>query len=258
MHEFDELVKIIRKLRHPKNGCPWDLKQTHRSLIPNFIEELYESIEAIENEDHEHLEEELGDLLLHIVMQSQIAKESGNFSIEEVLSRINKKLVRRHPHVFEEKKNYNAKQVKDNWEKIKQKEKVKSRKSVIDGIPKSMPGLITAQRMQEKAAAVGFDWQTVEPAIEKLDEEIKEFEEAYRKNDPEEMQNELGDMLFSIVNIARKLGFDAESSLKRTIRKFERRFKKIEEYHNNKNENMQKSNLEKLDEIWNLTKKSEL
>lgn len=258
MKEFDELVEIIRKLRHPKNGCPWDLKQTHQSLIPNFIEELYESIEAIENEDYEHLSEELGDLLLHIIMQSQIADEEGKFSIKQVLSKINKKLIHRHPHVFEEKKKYNAKQVKYNWEKIKQKEKENSRKSIIDGIPKSMPGLITAQRMQEKAAAVGFDWQTVEPAIEKLDEEIKEFEEAFQKNDLEEMQNELGDMLFSIVNIARKLGFDAESSLKRTIRKFERRFKKIEEYHKNKNEEMQNSSLEKLDEIWNIAKKSEL
>ena len=150
MKEFNELVEIIRKLRHPENGCPWDIKQTHQSLIPNFIEELYESIEAIENEDYEHLSEELGDLLLHIIMQSQIADEEGKFSIEQVLTKINKKLVHRHPHVFEEKKDYNAKQVKYNWEKIKQKEKEKSRKSIIDGIPKSMPGLITAQRMQEK------------------------------------------------------------------------------------------------------------
>ena len=258
MKEFDKLVEIVGKLRDSDGGCPWDLEQTPGSLIPNFIEELYEAIEAIENNDHEHLSEELGDLLLHIIMQAQMAKEEEFFSIEDVLKKINEKLVRRHPHVFGDKSIHDPNQVKMNWEKIKLKEKEHSRKSVIDGIPKSMPSLITAQRMQEKAASVGFDWKSVQPAIEKLHEEVKEFENAFSDGDIKEIQNEVGDMLFSIVNISRKMGFDAESSLKKTIRKFERRFKMIEKHHHDNQKDINESSLEQLDEIWDIAKKSEL
>jgi MazG family protein len=257
MKEFDKLVEIIERLREPEKGCPWDIKQTHESLIPNFIEELYESIEAIEKEDFELLSEELGDLMLHIVMQTQIAKEKDEFSMEKVLQKINDKLIRRHPHVFGKSEATDANGVKMNWERIKFEEKKKSRTSVIDGIPRTMPALIIAQRMQEKAASVGFDWPDVEPAIGKLEEEAKEFHEAFRKKDIEEMQNELGDMLFSIVNISRKLGFDTETALKKTIRKFEIRFKKVEQYYQKQNKNMLDSSLEQLDEIWEIAKKSE-
>ena len=257
MKEFDRLVEIIEKLRNPEKGCPWDIKQTSESLVPNFIEELYESIEAIENKNYEHLAEELGDILLHIIMQAQIAKENNRFDLEDILKKINEKLIRRHPHVFGDGHATDANGVKMNWERIKFEEKKHSRFSAIDGIPRAMPALIIAQRMQEKAASVGFDWPNVLPAIEKLKEETHEFEEAFTNNNTEEMQNELGDMLFSVVNISRKLGFDSESALKRTIRKFEKRFRKIEEHFRKNEKNMLESSLEKLDEIWDIAKKNE-
>ena len=248
MKEFDKLIEVIEKLRDKENGCPWDLKQTHDSLIPNFIEELYESVEAIENKDYKHLSEELGDLMLHIVMQVQIAREDNKFKMEDVLTQINDKLIRRHPHIFGNGHATDADGVKMNWERIKLEEKKHSRTSAIDGIPQKMPALIVAQRMQEKAASVGFDWPDVTPAVDKLEEEVKEFKE---------MQNELGDMLFSIVNIARKSGFDTESALRRTINKFGNRFKKVENHFNDNGKNMLDASLEQLDEIWEITKKSE-
>lgn len=257
MKEFDELIKIIARLRDQNGGCPWDLKQTHESLVPNFVEELYESIEAIENKNYGHLAEELGDLMLHIIMQAQIAKEAGEFSIQEVLNKINEKLIRRHPHVFADGYAIDANGVKMNWERIKFEEKKKSRQSAIDGIPRAMPALIVAQRMQEKAASVGFDWLDVKPAVDKLEEEIHEFIDAFQKKDMEDMQNELGDMLFSIVNIARKLGFDTESALRRTIDKFDSRFRKVEEYYRKSDKNMLDASLEQLDEIWEIAKKDE-
>lgn len=257
MKEFDELHRIVKKLRDPDTGCPWDTKQTHRSLVPNFIEELYESIEAIENENYEHLAEELGDLMLHIMMQIVMAEEKNKFSSSEVLEKINAKLIRRHPHIFSDGVAVDVNGVKMNWERIKKQEKKAQRKSMIDGIPRSMPALIIAQRMQEKAAAAGFDWPDVEPAVDKLEEEVEEFKAALQQKQSEEMENEIGDILFSIVNISRKMGFDAESSLKRTIRKFEKRFKMIEEYHDKNGKNMQDSSLEQLDEIWELAKKTE-
>ncbi len=257
MKEFDELVKVIEVLRDKENGCPWDLKQTHESLIPNFIEELYESVEAIENKDYIHLAEELGDLMMHIIMQVQIAKEEDEFQMEEVLKQISEKLTRRHPHIFGDGHATDAEGVKMNWERIKQEEKKHSRTSAIDGIPQNMPALIVAQRMQEKAASVGFDWPDVAPAVDKLEEEVQEFQEAYKNKDIEEMQNELGDMIFSIVNIARKSGFDSETALRKTIKKFENRFKKVEEHFKSNDKNMLDASLEQLDEIWEITKKSE-
>jgi len=257
MKEFDKLIEVIEKLRDKENGCPWDLKQTHESLIPNFIEELYEVVEAIENKDYSHLSEELGDLMLHIVMQVEIAREEKRFEMKEVLNQINNKLIRRHPHIFGDGHATDANGVKMNWERIKQEEKKNVRSSAIDGIPQKMPALIVAQRMQEKAASVGFDWQDVAPAIDKLEEEVKEFQEAYKNKDLEEMQNEMGDILFSIVNIARKSGFDTESALKRTNKKFENRFKKIENHFQNNGKNMLDASLEQLDEIWEITKETD-
>ncbi len=195
--------------------------------------------------------------MLHIIMQAQIAKEAGEFEIEEVLSKINTKLIRRHPHVFADGHATDANGVKMNWERIKFEEKKKSRKSAIDGIPRAMPALIVAQRMQEKAASVGFDWPDVEPAVDKIKEEIHEFVDAFQQKDIEEMQNELGDMLFSIVNISRKLGFDTESALRRTIDKFDNRFRKVEDHYRKNKKNMLDASLEQLDEIWEIAKKDE-
>lgn len=257
MKEFDKLVEVVTKLRDKENGCPWDLKQTHESLIPNFIEELYESVEAIENKDYGHLSEELGDLMMHIIMQVQIASEKDRFEMEEVLQKIKDKLIRRHPHIFGDGHATDAEGVKMNWERIKQEEKRHSRTSAIDGIPQNMPALIVAQRMQEKAASVGFDWPDVTPAIDKLVEEVHEFQEACKSKNIDDMKDELGDMLFSIINIARKSGFDSETALRGTIRKFENRFKKVENHFNSNGKNMLDANLEQLDEIWEITKKSE-
>lgn len=256
MKEFDKLIEIVERLRNPKDGCPWDRKQTHKSLIPNFIEELYEAVEAIENNDLQHLSEELGDLLLHIVMQTQIAVEKAEFDMQKVISKINRKLVNRHPHIFGNHQVTDAAQVKKNWEQIKQKEKRHVRKSILDGIPKIMPALIIAQRIQEKAASVGFDWDDLAPAVAKVKEEFNEFEESYKKHDKKEMESELGDIIFAVVNIARKSEIDAESALKKTIKKFRNRFQQIEKYHKDKDLDIKESSLEELDEIWEASKKN--
>ena len=256
MEEFDKLVQIVKDLRNPEEGCPWDKIQTHKSLVPNFIEELYESIEAIESGDMEDLREELGDLMLHIVMQSRIAEETGDFKMSEVLQSINEKLIRRHPHIYADEQVEDVKGVKLNWEQIKMKEKT-HRKSAIEGVPRGMPKLIVAQRMQEKAAAVGFDWDNHHQVFDKLSEEIAELKEAIEEKDPIHIEEELGDLLFTAVNLSRKLGIDAEMALSGTNRKFERRFKQVEEIYKNKKIKMHDSSLEQLDEVWETVKDTE-
>lgn len=257
MKEFNELVEVVARLRDPECGCPWDLKQTHASLVPNFIEELYECVEAIEANDQVHLSEELGDLLLHILMQARIAEEEGHFDMAQVCRKIADKLIRRHPHIFGDGHATDAKGVKLNWERIKQEEKKASRTSAIDGIPTAMPALIVAQRMQEKAASVGFDWPDIAPVFAKIEEEIGEFEEAYASGDREEMQKELGDVLFSIVNLSRKLDLDAESCLRSSITKFDRRFRAVEQHFQSQNISMHEQSLEELDEVWDRAKETE-
>ena len=256
MEEFDKLVQIVADLREPENGCPWDKKQTHTSLVPNFIEELYESIEAIEDGDMNDLQEELGDLMLHIVMQARIAEEDGDFVMADVLQGINEKLVRRHPHIFGSDTVKDAEEVKMNWEQIKLKEK-SHRKSALEGVPKAMPKLIVAQRMQEKAAAVGFDWDNHDQVFEKLDEEVLELKEAIESGDQIHIAEELGDLLFTAVNLSRKLGLDAETALSGSNRKFERRFRKVEEIYKTRKAVMHDSSLEQLDEVWESVKDTE-
>lgn len=253
MQSFDRLVEIVDRLRDPQNGCPWDLKQTPESLVPNFIEELYECVEAIDHGDFDHLREELGDLLLHIVMQVRIAREHDRFDFVQVLEGICDKLVRRHPHIFGDGATLtDAGEVKMNWERLKKKE---GRTSVLDGIPRSMPALIVAQRTQEKAASVGFDWPDAEPVLAKLHEEIDEFERAHRSGNPDHAEEELGDLFFTLVNLSRKLGLDSETVLKKASAKFERRFREIERIHRDNNEDIHESSLEKLDAIWEAVKK---
>lgn len=256
MKEFDKLVQIVKDLRNPEAGCPWDKIQTHKSLVPNFIEELYESIEAIESGDMKDLQEELGDLMLHIVMQSRIAEEAGDFKMSEVLQSINEKLIRRHPHIYADEQVETAKDVKLNWEQIKLKEKT-HRKSALEGVPRGMPKLIVAQRMQEKAAAVGFDWDDHHQVFDKLSEEIAELQEAILEKDPVHIEEELGDLLFTVVNLSRKLGIDAEMALSGTNRKFERRFMQVEEIYKDKKTKMHDSSLEQLDEVWETVKDTE-
>ncbi|MCB5247148.1 MAG: nucleoside triphosphate pyrophosphohydrolase [Candidatus Cloacimonetes bacterium] len=254
MKEFQRLVDIIAQLREPVSGCPWDIKQTSQSLIPNFIEELYEAVEAIEDRDDAGLLEELGDLLLHIVFQAQIAAEERRFDIVDVLRKISEKLVRRHPHVFGQLDVKDADTVKLNWERLKKQEK-KERKSVLEGIPRSLPSLIYAQRTQEKAASVGFDWPDIAPILDKLEEERQELDEALASEDYLLIKEELGDMLFTLANLARKLHIDAESALKDTSRKFHRRFNYIEEHYRKNGDDIHEASLEELDAVWDLAKK---
>ena len=251
MNKFQELVDIIAALRDPETGCPWDTKQTAESLVPNFIEELYEVVEAIEKKDDESLCEELGDLMLHVVFQAQIAREQKAFQMEDVLLGIVNKIVRRHPHVFGDLDVTDADDVKMNWEHIKRVEKT-DRESVLDGVPKSMPALIQAQRTQEKAASVGFDWPDLSPVIAKIDEEREELYEALDAGEAEAIKEELGDLLFSIVNLSRKLGIDAETALKEATRKFYRRFRYVEEQYSKTD--IHEASLEELDSHWESAK----
>lgn len=253
MQSFDKLVEIVNRLREPVSGCPWDIKQTPESLVPNFIEELFEAVEAIEEKDYAALNEELGDLLLHIIFQCQIAKEEGRFDIDNVLHNINSKLVRRHPHVFGELDITDADAVKMNWERLKKAEK-KERVSVLEGIPRALPGLIYAQRTQEKAASVGFDWQDHKPVLAKLSEEIEELNEALQSENHDHIREEVGDLLFTIVNLARKLHIDAEAAVKETTRKFTKRFQHIEDHYRNSGEDIHAASIEELDAIWEKAK----
>lgn len=254
MKSFDQLIDIVAALRGEENGCPWDQKQTRESLVPNFIEELYEVIEAVEDKDDESLKEELGDLLLHIVFQAQISAEEGLWEMNEVLAGINNKLVRRHPHVFGDLDLADADAVKMNWERIKKKEKTE-RKSVLDGIPRALPALIHAQRTQEKAASVGFDWPDTKPVLAKLEEEREELYEALATGDEALIREELGDMIFTLVNLARKLHIDSEAALKECTRKFTRRFHSIEAHYKNSGADIHEASLEELDSHWEEAKK---
>ncbi|MDD3049780.1 MAG: nucleoside triphosphate pyrophosphohydrolase [Candidatus Cloacimonetes bacterium] len=257
MKEFSELVSVIKRLRNREKGCPWDIKQTSKSLVPNFIEEMYEAVEAIESDDKRALCEELGDILLHVGMQIEIAEENGDFTLRDVLQTITNKLIRRHPHIFKDDCEKTVVQIKQDWEKIKMEEKKAHRESILDGIPHSMPALIVAQRIQDKAASIGFDWDDEKPVLQKMKEEFLEFEEAYNEKNKSEIEKELGDIVFTVVNLARKLEIDTETALRVTINKFETRFKKIERYFKDNQMDIYHTNLEKLDEIWEEIKKYE-
>ncbi|MFC1543527.1 nucleoside triphosphate pyrophosphohydrolase [Candidatus Neomarinimicrobiota bacterium] len=245
---FIEVLTVLDRLRSP-DGCPWDREQTSRSLIPYLLEETYEVIESIEIEDHRALKEELGDLLLHVVFQGAIAEEEGWFTMEECLSALARKLIERHPHVFSDARAEGSFHANQNWEVAKQKEK--DRRSRIDGVPRHLPALIRARRIQEKAAIVGFDWDTTEPVWDKVQEELDELRNAHQANDIDALEDELGDLLFSLVNLGRFLGVSAEGALRRTITKFEYRFRKIEEELRERGKTPEKSTLKEMDEIWN-------
>ena len=247
MSKFEKLQEIVKKLRAP-DGCDWDKEQTHESLTPYLLEEVYEVIEAIENKDFNLLKEELGDLLLHVIFQADLAEENNKFNIQDSLDSINNKLISRHPHIFKSKNDQSW--GKDNWELQKQKEK--KRDSILDGVPVSLPALLKARRIQEKASGVGFDWNNVDRVIDKVDEEITELKEAIVNNDG--IEEELGDVLFTIVNVSRHLNINPEQSLKKSINKFIKRFKLIEKDLKSKKINMKDLSLEELDIIWEKNK----
>ena len=246
MDKFNKLIEIVKKLRAP-NGCEWDKEQTHQSLIPYLLEETHEVIEAIENKDYDALKEELGDLILHIIFQADLASDKNKFSVDDLLNGINKKLINRHPHIFSNNSDDSYK--KGSWEATKKKEK--NRESVLDGVPKSLPALLLSRRIQEKAAGVGFDWDNNDQVLDKVDEEIGELKESIIIN--EGIDEELGDVLFSLVNLSRHLNIDPELSLKRSTEKFIKRFKAIE-----KEVDIEKLSLEELDKIWDRNKKNNI
>jgi len=246
-NNLDKLIEIVKKLRSP-DGCDWDKEQTHRSLVPYLLEETYEVIESIEQKNFEALKEELGDLLLHVIFQIDISEENKEFEINDVIDGICQKLIRRHPHIFYDKNDPRYK--KGNWELSKQKEK--NRNSVLDGVPIALPSLIRASRIQEKAAAVGFDWEKKEQVLLKVDEEIGELKDAITNN--KGIEEELGDVLFTLVNLSRHLDYDSESSLKKSIDKFSNRFKSIEIDLKEQGINMKDLSLDELDEIWDKNK----
>lgn len=252
--QFEELVRIVRKLRGP-DGCPWDKEQTHASLLPFFLEETYEVIETVDEEDWKTLSEELGDVLLHAVFQTSIAEENREFTLEETLKGINEKLVRRHPHVFGDKQADSAFHAKQNWESAKQKEK--GRESRLDGVPKTLPALVRAQRLQQKAAYVGFDWKEVEPVWDKIHEELLELREAHSGGDKKHITEEMGDLFFALVNLCRFLDIPAEDALRKTNEKFTSRFRLIEKELNQRGISVEESSLEEMDEIWESVKEKE-
>ncbi len=242
--KFQELVDIMARLR---KECPWDREQTNQSIKNNLIEEAYELLEAIEENNDEAMIEELGDLLLQVVFHSQIKKEQGKFDINDVLENLIKKLIRRHPHVFggEDYEKLEGKDHLDKWEKIKQKEK--KRESILEGIPKRMPALHRAVKVQKRMAKVGFDWQNPEEVWEKVMEEINELKEA---KSPEEIKHELGDVLIAITNLARAYGVDPEEALHQSIDRSIKRFQYIEQKAKEENKDLKEMSLEHMDKLW--------
>lgn len=253
-YSMNNLVQIMGKLRE-KEGCPWDLSQTHESLKPYLIEETYEVLEALDNKDMNLLEEELGDLLLQIVFHAQLALETEHFNMEDVITGICNKLIYRHPHVFKDLKVDSVSGALESWEGIKQKEKNEhSYTASLRRIPKHLPALMKSHKIQEKAAGVGFDWDSVEGAIEKVKEELEEVIELIYLDKPDEIAEEIGDLMFAVVNVARFLKVEPELALNKTSEKFISRFEFMEitaESHGNKLDDM---SLKEMDDLWNLAK----
>lgn len=255
--QFDltPLVDVMHRLRSP-GGCPWDIVQTHESLRINIIEEVYEVIEAIDLKNSQLLCEELGDLLLQIVFHARMAEETGAFGMQDVIDGITEKLIRRHPHIFGDVKVADAGEVLVNWEAIKKQEKPE-RTSALDGVPKGLPALMTAEKLQKKAAKVGFDWDDVGPVWDKCREELEELLAAVKENDATHIEEELGDLLFAVVNLARFLKVEPELALMGTNRKFTRRFEYVEAQVKKSGRDWDAYSLSELDNWWNEAKATE-
>ena len=247
---LEKLVDIIAILRS-ENGCPWDREQTHKTLRPNMLEEAYEAVDAIDDNNIPNLKEELGDVLLQVVLHAQIAKDNGEFDIEDVAKELSDKLIHRHPHVFGNTTVDSAQEVVVNWDKLKQEEKT-YRKSILDGISKSQSALMSAQKISKKVVKVGFEWDSVESLKECIKSEYKEFEEAVESGDFERMEDEMGDIFFATVNLARWYKIDAEQALLRSNKKFIKRFKKMEDL---KTKPLEEYSYDEFNELWKKAKK---
>ncbi len=255
MSHVDKLVEIMARLRGPQ-GCPWDLKQTHQTLKPYLIEEAYEVLDAIDREDDPELKEELGDVLLQVVFHAQIARERGGFTIEDVAAAIADKLIRRHPHIFGNVTVNGAEEVVENWEAIKSREQHRKgqKVSTLNGIPRHLPALLWARRILEKAARVGFKWAHSEEAAQKVREEVEEFLQANKSENRARVEDELGDLLFSLVNMAGFLHICPEEALRKTIDKFQARFRFIEAELKKQGKQPQTASPEEMDLLWEKAK----
>lgn len=248
---LEELIDVVAKLRAP-DGCPWDREQTHTSLRPNMLEEAYEAVDAIDENDMAHLREELGDVLLQVLLHSQIASESNEFTLDDVAKELKEKLIHRHPHVFGTAKINNADDVLKTWDKLKSEEKIE-RKSAMDGLSRSQAALISAQKISKRAVKTGFEWPNEESLYDCVMSEIKEFKEAEIEKDKNHMEEEMGDILFAIVNLARWNKIDAEQALLKANKKFEKRFRKMEDL---ATKPLNDYSFEEFDNLWKQAKKS--
>lgn len=248
---LEELIDVVAKLRAP-DGCPWDREQTHTSLRPNMLEEAYEAVDAIDENDMAHLREELGDVLLQVLLHSQIASESNEFTLDDVAKELKEKLIHRHPHVFGTAKINNADDVLKTWDKLKSEEKTE-RKSAVDGLSRSQAALISAQKISKRAVKTGFEWPNEESLYDCVMSEIEEFKEAEIEKDKNHMEEEMGDILFAIVNLARWNKIDAEQALLKANKKFEKRFRKMEDL---ATKPLNDYSFEEFDNLWKQAKKS--
>ena len=248
MGQFQTLVDIVERLRAP-GGCPWDREQTHESLKRNLVEEAYETMEAIDEGSPQLLAEELGDLLVQVAFHSDIAREAGEFEVSDVLTHINRKLVRRHPHVFSDTSVQDAREVERNWERIKAEEREAKgeRQSVVDGLPRDLPALAYAQLIQDRAARSGFEWDEISGVLDKVSEEVEELRAA---ETTEERGHELGDLLFAMVNLARWLNIQAEDALRQGNRRFHWRYTKMEELASQRGQEFTQLSLDEKEELW--------
>ncbi len=253
--DFKELLSIMQRLRSEK-GCPWDKKQTRETLKPYIIEEAYELIEALEENAPEKIKEELGDLLFQIVFQCQIAKENHEFDMSDVIEKIGTKMISRHPHVFGDAECRTPEEVIEQWEVLK-KQEGKLRDSILEGVPAAMSSLLRAHRLQKRAAQVGFDWEKVEDVLKKVDEEMNELKEALKSGKREDMEDELGDIFFMLVNLSRFMKVNPEDAHRKTISKFIRRFRYIEMKAAEQDRELSDMTLEEMDSLWDEAKGKE-
>jgi ATP diphosphatase len=270
MYQLNDLLHLMARLRDPQHGCPWDLQQDYASIVPHTLEEAYEVADAIESGDFEHLPGELGDLLFQVVYYSQLAKEEGRFEFDAVVDGITRKLLRRHPHVFPDGDLYGSPElprldeaaIKVRWEEIKAEERAEKaaapeQLSLLDDVPSALPALSRAAKLQKRTAQVGFDWPDALPVLDKVREELDEVLEAMSENDPDAIAEELGDLLFVTVNLARHLKVDPENALRAANQKFERRFRFIEQALRESGRPIEDCDLETLDALWGEAKKAE-
>ncbi|MFZ7266976.1 nucleoside triphosphate pyrophosphohydrolase [Avibacterium avium] len=257
MHDF---LQLIAQLRNPNGGCPWDLKQTYHTMIPCLLEESYEVVEAIEQQNTANLREELGDLLLQVVFFSQLAKEDKLFTFDDVVNEVAEKILRRHPHVFGEEKAHNEQEALSHWNKIKaQEHKNNAHDSILDNIPHAFPALMRAEKLQKRCAKVGFDWDNLQPVFAKVQEELQEVQAELEspQQAQDKIEEELGDLLFAVVNLSRHLHCSAEEALRKANQKFERRFRQLETLAQQQGKSLQNSTLQELDALWDKVKSEE-